>query len=148
MQFTSFEELQNHLNETIWDTLSGPVAQYIKETIRKNVIIHVYNSYTPSPRGYKRRGELKNINNYFDELKMSGNTGELHVIPRVESSPSVVDKSVSDLLSLWIEEGDVPNIFNDWLYPWMGPRSFVEFAKDEVKASGKIKQMLKTAIKG
>ncbi len=36
------------------------------------------------------------------------------------------------LLPKWIEEGDIPNIFNGEKYPWMKPRPVVEMTRDEL----------------
>ena len=54
-------------------------------------------------------------------------------------------REAAGVFAQWINDGNVPNVFNDNDYPWMKPRRFYDEAAKACKNSAAIKQ---AAIEG
>lgn len=138
-QFNSVAELEAYIKAAINDTLQNEVADTATEAMIHNINEVVYD-YTPAM--YKRRGSGGLGSPESINTTLIGD-GVLEVEDVAESSPSVVDGSVSNQLASWIINGDVPNIFNgNDGYPWMYPRDFVAATAED----SYFHRMLKDAV--
>lgn len=137
--FSSLSDFETYLKDRINSALQNEVAEFVEKSMKQNIQEEVYDSYSPAL--YHRRGELGRAVESFllDD-------GELWTTTTSVSSPSVVHGGISIDYAKWINEGGVPNIFNNRIdYPWMYPRDFITPTIEDM-SGGKVASVLKNAI--
>lgn len=142
--YNSFSEMMAAAQQKCAEALTTTVADVVKDEIRNTEQDLVYGSY--SPVVYDRRGSLGE--NFNVEL-ISPDTVQVYDVaePNVSlSNPQVAYSGESGQFAQWINDGDVPNIFNDNDYVWMGARPFYETATANLKSSPKIQNAIKAAF--
>lgn len=138
-------ELQAYLRKKINETLMDDVATGVRVKMQETIDETVYRRYAPTT--YVRRGELGNIENIKAELEAPG---VLSVKNVAASSPSVLKTPYTDYdgtsFARWVNDGLVPNIFNDKHYVWEDPAEFMETTLDELEQNHTIKKKMKIGL--
>lgn len=131
----------------ILDEFVRPVAEDI---LHEHIRDDIYASYSPVGRdagGYDRRDALGGRGNTVGEVQDNNLLVVTNIAP---PSPSVFGSARAgageDELLYWIENGLVPNYFNEHDYVWMHPRPAVENAQDEINISSDIRAAIKNGI--
>lgn len=126
-----------YIKKSINNALENNVAPLVEKTMDEKIDSEVYDVYTP--KGYKRRYELGNTNNISSELVKDG---VLFTKNTANPSPSVIgtpySASGSTIFPEWVNDGEVPNIFNSNDYPWMHPRDFIAATIEELESTGAV----------
>lgn len=145
--FKDLASLMKYLNASINDALQNEVAPVVEAKMKEKIKTEVYDAYTP--REYQRRYELGSEGNISSELISDG---VLLTKNTADPSPSVIGtpygSSGSTTFPQWVNDGFVPNIFNDRDYPWMHPRDFIGATVDELKSSGEVATALAKGLAG
>ena len=100
-------------------TLQNEVAELVKQEIHNAEQDLVYGSY--SPVVYARRGSLGN----GFTIQPTG-PYSIRIWDNAPSNYSVFGSAPAapGYFAQWINDGNVPNVFNSKTYPWTGPRPF------------------------
>ena len=132
----------------ILDEYVRPVAEDI---LHEHIIDDIYSSYSPvgsDAGGYDRRDLLGSRENTIGRLEGNDTLRVTNVAP---PAPSIWGSGggggEEDRLLYWIENGLVPNYFNEFDYVWMHPRPAVESAQSEINMSGEIRTAIQEGIK-
>lgn len=141
-KFKDLSSMYAYIRKSVNSSLENNVAPVVEQKIADKVQSEVYDSYTP--RFYERRYELGNPSNINSELI---GDGVLFSKDTADPSPSVLgtpySASGSTIFPGWVNNGEVPNIFNDRTdYPWMYSRDFIGAAIDELKSTGEVTDAL------
>lgn len=134
-------ELQAYLQKKIDEALMDDVAVGVKEKMQENIDENVYRRYTPTT--YVRRNELGSLENIKAELE---SRGVLSVKNIAAPSPSVLKVPYKNYggtsFARWVNDGLVPNIFNDKHYVWEDPAYFMEDTQQDLKKNKTIKNKM------
>lgn len=117
------------------DVLANEVAEIVKQEIATQEQRLVYGSY--SPVLYVRRGSLGSS---FQVEPTGINSVRIYDI--APPNYSVFGSGYGGppgMFAQWINDGNVPNVFNDKSYPWMGARPFYDATIGALQGSGRIK---------
>lgn len=143
--FKDIHSLCAYAQAKIDASLKEDVAPLVKDVLHNNIEADVYGRY--SPVKYSRRGALGSQENMVDELE---GKGVLSVRDTASPSPSVIGTPYSPAddtaFSGWINNGNVPNIFNNNDYPWMYPAGFIEDTREELSDGTRVREALKTGM--
>ena len=145
-KFNDLASLYAYVNKSINKALETKVAPVVEQKIADKVQTEVYDSY--SPVFYERRHELGNPSNIVSELISDGLLETKDVASPSESVlHTPYGPSNSTTFPGWVNNGNVPNIFNDRTdYPWMYPRDFIGAAVNELKSTGEVKSALAAGL--
>lgn len=144
-KFKSTERLLTYLQKSINDTLLNEVADEVRKVEIETIDEEVYSSY--EPEYYARRYELTKEDNIVAELESDGVLAVRNIAPPNRSVIGGYDySSEPTALSRWINEGAVPNIFNDYDYPWQHKRPFLDKTVEKLNSSDKLSNALKKGL--
>jgi hypothetical protein len=130
-------QLLKKMTQAVNDTLENDVAPVAKEILQESIQENVYQSYAPTY--YERRGVLGSADSIVSEMESDGVLSIRNVAVPNESVLGTGYSPANDTtFSGWVNDGQVPNIFNDKDYPWMHPRNFIEDAVEKMQTSGEI----------
>lgn len=143
--FHSVQELTAFLEAAVNKSLVQDVAPVVESTLADQIQEDVYDRYHPVM--YMRRKGLGSAENIVSQLRSSG---ELSVMNIASPNKSVFDTPYTDSggtsFARWVNDGLVPNIFNDKHYVWQEPANFIEHTVDELQSTGAIKKSLKKGL--
>ncbi|MDD3150130.1 MAG: hypothetical protein PHR82_09055 [Endomicrobiaceae bacterium] len=138
-------ELEAYIQKKINETLMDEVATGVRETMQETIDEDVYRRYAPVK--YVRRNELGNIENIKAELEGAGVLAVMNIAP---PNNSVLGTAYTDYggtsFARWVNDGLVPNIFNDKHYVWEDPAHFMEDTKDDLENSHTVKNKMKIGL--
>lgn len=145
--YKNLKELRADLEKKIEASLASNVAKQVEKTVKEHIQTDVYNSY--SPVIYERRNELKDAPFYHDVYNVAGII-TLQSYSTASSNVSLVygssyDGQAGDFAQM-INDGKVPNIFNNLRYIWQTPRPFYDNAILELKNGGLVKAALQRGL--
>lgn len=141
-KFNNLGAMFAHINKAINTALETKVATVVEETMSKNIQSTVYDSY--SPVVYERRYELGSRDNIKSEIIEDGilETKNISTPSRSVYGTAYAPQN-STTFSGWVNDGQVPNIFNNRTdYPWMHSRDFIGETVEELKSSGLIRKAM------
>lgn len=140
--YNNFADLMAAAAAAAKETLQNEVATEVKEEIRKQEYNYIYDASSPS--WYSRR---KSLGKTF-KVETDGDDSA-RIWDAARPSPSVFNtpvKGPDGVFAQWINDGNVPNVFDDKDYPWMHPRKFYDAAVKELSKSSKIKNAAKSGM--
>jgi hypothetical protein len=138
-------ELLKRITQAVNETLENDVAPIAKEILQESIQENVYQSYTPTY--YNRRGVLGSADSIVTEMESDGVLSIRDVASPSESVLGTGYSPANDTtFSGWVNDGQVPNIFNDKDYPWMHSRNFIEDAVERMQTSGEISDAFATGM--
>lgn len=149
--FKSIDDLMKYIQTAVTDSLQNETKEAVREEYKARINEDVYKSYTPSI--YPRRGENGGLladENIIGEM-LDGNTLSVRdvAVPNVSltdpKTPYTPDNDTR--FASWIEEGNVPNIFNDGNYAWMEPRPFTQNTINELERNKAHVEAMKKGLK-
>ncbi len=133
--FKDLNSLKKYIQTQVASTLQDDVAKDASDKMKKNYNDEVY-SYAYDPEYRDRRMSLTDDENIKKEM-VSDTAISISNIARPDKS--VFGSSVDGkegLLGQWIEDGSIPNVFNDRTdYPWTAPRPVIQHTKEEIEGS-------------
>jgi hypothetical protein len=149
--FSNWNDLVSAAQAACADILKTEVAKTAKAIVDKHIQSDIYDAYSPAgyeSGGYSRRGALGSPGNTIDKMIDEETLLITNIAP---PSPPVFGGGSSgafpDELLYWINEGLVPNYFNDKDYPWMHPRPAIDEAQEEINTSQEINAAINSGVK-
>ena len=105
-------------------TLNNEVAELVKQEIREAEQELVYNSYSPVMYSPRRHSLGKGFT-----VEPTG-AYSIRIWDSAPSNYSVFGSAPAapGYFAQWINDGNVPNVFNNKIYVWMSPRPFYDQA--------------------
>lgn len=140
--YDNFADLMAAAKAAAQEALQNEVADEVKQEIKTQEYEFVYNAYTPAV--YDRR---KSLGKKF-KVEPDGSDA-IRVWDAARPSPSVFNtpvKGPDGVFAQWINDGNVPNVFDEKDYPWMHPRKFYDAATKELRKTSKIKNAAKAGM--
>lgn len=129
------------MNNEVADTIHQMIADEYDDTVY---------SYNASGL-YSRRGSLTDPNNMMDSIDVNGNVVTLEVSHTARPNTPLIDGYTLDNnanLADWIEDGDIPNIFDRTkTYPWESPRPVLKTVQNKVDKSQEIDNIIAQTLK-
>lgn len=146
--YRSWNDLVNKLQKAVNSAQAREVSELIKNKMKQEYNEEVY-SYNYDSTYRDRRNSLidnKNIVSTVDE------DGTLFVENIASPDISVLGTTIAsenqNLLSQWIEDGNITNIFNDKTdYVWTEPRPVIQNVIDSIEKSKSHIEALKKGLK-
>lgn len=131
----NWNDLNKQIQKKIDDSLKKEVAETVKQIELEHIKSDVYDVYNPVV--YERRGANGGLGDYKN-LESKVKDGILTVINITEASPSQYPYEGEPYSTFpeWIENGLVPNVWNDRDYEWMHPRPFTVNTIKELEQTG------------
>lgn len=135
----SLNALKSLIELKIENALINEVSNAVKEKYQESITENVYQTYFPVR--YDRRYVLGDVS--YMESTYEGD-GVLSTTTKAPSSPSVVDRSVSDNLAHWIEYGEVYPLWGGG--EWSKARPFLNHTIDKIEVDNAHVEALKAGL--
>lgn len=147
--YASIDALERAVKKSLKSTLKNEVAQAVEKAAKEKIQAEVYGTYSPSV--YERRGELLDAGFAAEVFEDTGGVS-LRAYSMAKpsdslSSPPVAYRGPDGQFAQWINDGNVPNIFNSKKYIWEAPRPFYAQAASELDSTGAVVDALKAGMK-
>ena len=142
--FSGLDAIERAINNAASAAVcSNQVLGEIQRVIREKEEEFVYGSYTPST--YNRRHSL---GGQF-QTQQTGlfSVRVWDIAPPNYSVFNTPYQGPPGCFAQWINDGRVPNVFNQKSYPWAGPRPFYRAAEVELQNSLVLKRAVINGIK-
>jgi len=148
--FKNLKELESYIQQQLNETLKDEVFEEVRDTIQKHIDSDVYDVYSPTV--YNRRetsGGLIADENIVGETISDGMIEIKDIAsPSKSIKGTTYDNSNPTMFSRWINDGLVPNIFNNKDgYPWTEPRPFMDNAREDLSNNNQHFEALKRGLK-
>ena len=146
--YASLAALERAVKKSLTSTLKGEVSQVVEKVAKEKIKEDVYGVYSPSV--YERRGELMNAE-FAREVFEDADGVNLRIYSMARpndslSSPPVAYRGPDGQFAQWINDGNVPNIFNSKKYIWETPRPFYSDAENELDNTGLVLDALRAGM--
>lgn len=142
------QQLRFQILDAIEKATKDSVVKQVETTVKEHIVSDVYNVYSPSE--YDRRGVLKNadmVNGIWAEPDGTVILRQYSSAEPNESLNGSVYTGPSGAFAQWINDGDVPNIFNSYSgYSWAHARPFYDNAAADLHATGAAVAALKQGL--
>lgn len=141
--YNNFADMLTAMQSAIQEILQNEVADVVIEEIKKQEKALVYDSYNPSH--YWRR---KSLGKAF-EVEPDG-VDAVRIWDAARPNWSVRNTIIREpdgILAQWINDGKVPNIFDDNDYPWMHKRPLYDEAAKRLRKTSEIKKAAEAGLK-
>lgn len=143
--FKSLDALLKYAQAEVNKALQEDVAPVVEAKLQEKIKEDVYDPYSPTE--YKRRNELGNANNIVSTLV---DDGKLFTKDIASPNDSVIGTAYQGtdptMFARWVNDGLVPNIFNNEHYPWEDPALFIEDTVKDLEDSGDAVKALKAGL--
>lgn len=149
--FNNMTELFAYLQANISESLQDQVFEEVRDVEQKHIDGDVYDSYIPQM--YVSRdindGLIADKNIVGEMIDTSTLAVKNVAKPNVSITMPPTDyKPVTGTeFASWIEEGSVPNLWDENTYPWNSPRRFTENTRDDLERSKRHVYALKKGLK-
>lgn len=147
--YASLDALERAVKKSLNGTLKNEVAQAVEKVTKERIQAEVYGAYTPSV--YERRGELRNAGfaaEVFDDADGVALRTYSAAKPNDSlSKPPVAYRGPDGQFAQWINDGNVPNIFNPRKYIWETSRPFYTSAANELDSGGAVMDALMAGMR-
>jgi hypothetical protein len=145
-QFSSIKDLEKFMQLALRDALEHECAADASATMKKVYQEEIY-SYVYNKDFRTRRMSLVDDTNIKTEM-VDNNTLSITNVAQPDESVLGTPIDGGTQLAYWIENGDIPNIFNDRSdYPWTKPRPVTQHVVDEMIGSGSTMSALQKGLK-
>lgn len=145
--FNNLASLSKYLQKQIGEVLKNEVAEDTSDKLKKRYQDEVY-SYDYNASGRSRRMSLVDDKN-IEKQTVGDNT--ISIRSTAKPDESVFGTTITNeegLLAQWIEDGDIPNVFDDKTdYPWTKPRPVIQNTREEIERSGSHVGAMKNGLK-
>lgn len=145
--FDNINGLLARIKKQVRDSLKSDVAPVVKDKYKENIQSDIYDSYNPVE--YHRRNSLLDESNMEDQL-LDETTLEVKnvALPSQSVMGSAYVPAGRTTFIGWIENGSVPNIFNNRTgYPWTGPRPATAHTIERLNSEKQHVQALKQGLR-